>query len=348
MPNKFDSPVVIDNFIEKWAGKIKPSLEFKGKTKEDVFIWKEKLIKKIKKLLGEFPTPSDLNPELLSVEEKEKFIREKWIIQSEKDCFVPLYLLIPKGNKKKYPAILCCHGHGSYGKDPVAGVHNNNPDIINNIKMHNYNYGQQMAENGFITICPDWRGFGERGGYQDTFFPGRDKCNVYFLQHLILGRTLLGANIFDGMRVIDFLLTREEVDKERIGCMGLSFGGTMATYLTLLDERIKTGDIICYATTTLHYAISRPNFCGSQIVPFLYKYADVGDVIGCICPKPLLIESGVNDTCFWIDSAKKAHEKIKNVYKVAGVENNLWIEIFPGEHSFSGRKAFEFFGKYLK
>ena len=348
MPNKFDSPVVIDNFIEKWAGRIKPSLEFKGKTKEDVFIWKEKLIKKIKKLLGEFPSPSDLNAELLSVEEKEKFIREKWIIQSEKDCFVPLYLLIPKGNKKKYPAILCCHGHGSYGKDPVAGVHNNNPDIINNIKMHNYNYGQQMAENGFITICPDWRGFGERGGYQDIPFPGRDKCNVYFLQHLILGRTLLGANIFDGMRVIDFLLTREEVDKERIGCMGLSFGGTMATYLTLLDERIKTGDIICYATTTLHYAISRPNFCGSQIVPFLYKYADVGDVIGGICPKPLLIESGVNDTCFWIDSARKAHEKIKNVYKVAGVENNLWIEIFPGEHSFSGRKAFEFFGKYLK
>jgi len=348
MPNKFDSPVVIDNFIEKWAGRIKPSLEFKGKTKEDVFIWKEKLIKKIKKLLGELPAPSDLKAELLSVEEKEKFIREKWIIQSEKDCFVPLYLLIPKGNKKKYPAILCCHGHGSYGKDPVAGVHNNNPDIINNIKMHNYNYGQQMAENGFITICPDWRGFGERGGYQDIPFPGRDKCNVYFLQHLILGRTLLGANIFDGMRVIDFLLTREEVDKERIGCMGLSFGGTMATYLTLLDERIKTGDIICYATTTLHYAISRPNFCGSQIVPFLYKYADVGDVIGGICPKPLLIESGVNDTCFWIDSARKAHEKIKNVYKVAGVENNLWIEIFPGEHSFSGRKAFEFFGKYLK
>jgi len=348
MPNKFDSPVVIDNFIEKWAGRIKPSLEFKGKTKEDVFIWKEKLIKKIKKLLGEFPSPSDLNAELLSVEEKEKFIREKWIIQSEKDCFVPLYLLIPKGNKKKYPAILCCHGHGSYGKDPVAGVHNNNPDIINNIKMHNYNYGQQMAENGFITICPDWRGFGERVAYQDIPFPGRDKCNVYFLQHLILGRTLLGANIFDGMRVIDFLLTREEVDKERIGCMGLSFGGTMATYLTLLDERIKTGDIICYATTTLHYAISRPNFCGSQIVPFLYKYADVGDVIGGICPKPLLIESGVNDTCFWIDSARKAHEKIKNVYKVARVENNLWIEIFPGEHSFSGRKAFEFFGKYLK
>lgn len=348
MPNKYDSPQVIDNFIENWAGRIKPSMEFKGKNKKDVLIWKKKLISKVKELLGEFPEPSDLKPELLSTEEKEKYVREKWLIQTEKGCFMPLYLLIPKENRKKFPAILCCHGHGTYGKDPVAGVHNNNPSIINNIRAHNYNYGEQMAERGFITICPDWRGFGERVGYQDNPFPGRDKCNIYFLQHLILGRTLLGANIFDGMRAIDFLLTRKEVDKEKIGCMGLSFGGTMTTYLTLLDDRIKAGDIICYATTTLHYAVNRPNFCGSQIVPYLYKYADVGDVISAICPKPLLIESGANDTCFWIDSAKKAHRKVKNVYKAAGVEKNLWIEVFPGEHSFSGKMAFDFFDKYLK
>jgi len=54
---------------------------------------------------------------------------------------------------------------------------------------------------------------------------------------------------------------------------------------------IKAADIICYATTTEHYAISRPNFCGSQLVPYLYKYADVPDVIAAIAPKPLLIES---------------------------------------------------------
>ena len=131
-----------------------------------------------------------------------------------------------------------------------------------------------MAEKGYVTICPDWRSFGERVAYTNPF-PGRDKCNVHFIQHLILGRTLLGANIFDGMRAIDFLITRKEVDKKRIGCMGLSFGGTMTTYLTLLDERIRAADIICYATDTFHYAINRANFCGSQLVPYLYKYADV-------------------------------------------------------------------------
>ena len=301
---------------------------------------------KIRELLGNWPEPADLKPDLCSREEKEKYIREKWIIQSEKDCYVPLYLLIPKGIKEKAPAILCCHGHNDFAKDNVAGVTYNRAERENVIKEANYNYGEQMAERGFITICPDWRSFGERVGYSNPF-PGRDKCNVHFIQHLILGETLLGANIFDGMQVIDFLITRKEVDKNRIGCMGLSFGGTMATYMALLDERIKAADIICYATSTEHYAINRPNFCGSQLVPYLYQYADVGDVIAAIAPNPLLIESGATDTCFYLHSARKAHKTVKKAYQIAEAENNLWIEIFPGEHSFSGRKAFQFFKKHL-
>ncbi len=348
MPNYFDVRQVTDNFIDSWAHRVKPSLTFKGKNAEDVDIWKKKLIRKIKQLLGEFPRPAELSPELLSVEETEKFTREKWLIQTEQDCWMPVYLLIPKERKGRLPAIVCCHGHGTYGKDPVAGVHFNNPEIQNTIRRHNYDYGRQMAEEGYVTICPDWRSFGERVGYNDNLFGGRDKCNIHFLQHLILGRTLLGANIFDGMRAIDFLLTKDFVDPARIGCMGLSQGGTMTTYLTLLDERISCADIICYATSTLHYAIHRPNFCGSQLVPFLYRYADVGDVIAAICPRPLLIESGASDTCFSLDSAKVAHEKITRVYEAAGATDRLWIEIFPGEHAFSGRKAFAFFKIFLK
>jgi len=347
MPNKPDSPQITDNFIEKWAESVKPSMAFNAKTRRQFLAWKERLIKKVTELLGEFPEPSKLSPQRVSTEEKEKYVREKWIIETEKNCFMPLYLLIPKVEGKKHPAILCCHGHGVYGKDAVAGAHNNNPEVIASIKGLNYNYGEQMAERGFITICPDWRSFGERVGYYNPFVP-RDICNIHFLQHLILGRTLLGANIFDGMRAIDFLLTRKDVDADNIGCMGLSFGGTMATYMTLLEPRIKAGDIICYATTTKHYAISRPNFCGSQIVPNLYRYADIGDVMAAICPKPLLIESGANDTCFWIDSALEAHKKISAAYGVAGERNKLHIEVFPGSHSFAGGMAFEFFDTYLK
>ena len=341
-----DANFITDNFIKKLYERTKPSLAFRAKTKDEFLSWQKELKRKVKELLGELPAPADLKPELFSREEKEKYIREKWVIQTEKDCYMPLYLLTPKEISQKSPAILCCHGHGQYGKDPVAGVDFSNSDRSSNILSHNYNYGEQMAERGYVTACPDWRSFGERVGYADAF-PGRDKCNVHFIQHLILGEILLGANIFDGMRAIDFLLTKKEVDPERIGCMGLSFGGTMTTYLALLDDRIKAADIICYATTTGHYAINTPNFCGSQLVPYLYKYADVGDVMAAIAPKPLLIESGVSDTCFYLHSARAAHQIVKKAYNAAGVEDNLWIEIFPGEHSFSGEKAFEFFQKHL-
>ena len=72
-----------------------------------------------------------------------------------------------------------------------------------------------------------------------------------------------------------------------------------------------------------------------------------GEVMATIAPKPLLIESGASDTCFYLGSARKAHQIVKKAYKIAGVEDNLWIEVFPGEHSFSGRKAFDFFKKCL-
>jgi cephalosporin-C deacetylase-like acetyl esterase len=341
-----DAPQVTDNFIRKLYERTKPLLAFKAKTEEEFEEWKRTLKEKVKELLGEFPEPAPLSPQLLSSEETDSFIREKWLIQSEEDCYVPLYLLLPKDGKGRRPAILCAHGHGPYGKDPVAGVHFDESERKAQILRNNYNYGEQMARAGFVTVVPDWRSFGERIAYHNPH-EGRDICNVHFIQHLILGRTLLGSNIFDGMRVIDFLLTRKEVDPERIGCMGLSFGGTMTTYLALFDDRIKAADIICYATTTEHYAISRPNFCGSQLVPYLYKYADVPDVIAAIAPKPLLIESGASDTCFWIHSAMKAHETVRRAYEVSGHPENLWIEVFPGEHGFSGRKAFDFFKKFL-
>jgi len=346
MVDMVDAPQITDNFIRKLYERTRPSLTFQSTAKDDFVVWKEVLKNKVRELLGEFPEPAALDPQLLSTEETDHYIREKRLIQSEIDCWVPLYLLIPRGKAERKPAILCAHGHGPYGKDLVAGVHFNDPVRKSEMTRSNYNYAEQMAEAGFVTVAPDWRSFGERIAYQNPY-AGRDICNVHFLQHLILGRTLLGANIFDGMRVVDFLQTRKEVDPEKIGCMGLSFGGTMTTYLALLDDRIKAADIICYATTTEHYAVSRPNFCGSQLVPFLYRYADVSDVIAAIAPKPLLIESGASDTCFWIHSASKAHETIRKAYEVSGHEENLWIEIFPGEHSFSGRKAFSFFKKFL-
>ena len=125
-----DADYSIDNFVKKLYQRTKPSLSFKAKTKEEFLSWQRALKGKIKELLREWPKPADLKPDLYSREEKEKYTREKWIIQSEKDCYVPLYLLIPKGIKKKAPAILCCHGHNDFAKGLSQNKLNHLPEVI--------------------------------------------------------------------------------------------------------------------------------------------------------------------------------------------------------------------------
>ena len=131
MPNFNDAPQVIDNFIYKLFKRTRPSMAIDLVKPSDIKSfekWRDSLKVKIRELLGNFPEPAPLKPQLCSTEELEDFIREKYLIQTEQDCWMPLYLLTPKTSKEKLPAILCCHGHGLYGKDPVAGVHFRQPE----------------------------------------------------------------------------------------------------------------------------------------------------------------------------------------------------------------------------
>ncbi len=199
-------------------------------------------------------------------------IRERVVFDSEEDMAVPCYVLHPKNMKADgtNPAIVCSHGHGPFGKDPVAGV-KSSPGHINDINNHNHNYGEQMAKAGFFVIIPGVRVYGEKSDGPDPF-PGRDACNVNYLKGSILGIYTLTLSIWDSMRCIDYLEPRQEVDPKRIGMMGLSGGGTLTTFTSAVDSRIKAADIIAYVNPWAKFGIERANFCGSQIIPDVYRY----------------------------------------------------------------------------
>ena len=336
-----------DRFIADSVARSKRLLSFEGETREDFDRWKAELLAKLKALMGPMPEPAPPEPRIVEEEDCGDFLRQKLVLQTEADCWMPAYLLIPAGITDPVPAVLCCHGHGTYGKDSVAGKWREVPDRRAEIESMNYDYAAQMARRGYVTMAPDWRSFGERVLYERDR-GGPDVCNLHFLQELLRGRVLLALNVFDAMRAVDYLQERPEVDPDRIGCMGLSFGGTMTTFLTVVEERIKAADIICYVTPWKHFAYDRHNFCGSQIVPGLYEYADVPDVAGMIAPRPLLIEAGLADTCFEWDAVKLGHPQVRKIYGAAGCEDKLQFDVFPGAHAFSGGKAFDFFDKYLK
>ncbi|NIA31509.1 MAG: prolyl oligopeptidase family serine peptidase, partial [Actinobacteria bacterium] len=197
-----------------------------------------------------------------------------------------------------------------------------------------------------ITIAIDWRGFGERS--EGDIFAGRDECNMNFIKCGLIGFNLLALDIFDGMRCIDYLCSLDFVDSDNIGCMGLSFGGTMTTWISIMDERVKAADIICYSARLSKFALKHGNFCGSQMFFGLYDLCDIPDLHGLIAPRPLMAEIGVHDMCFYSDEALSCSDEVKKIYTAAGVSDNYRTDIFDGGHGFASNKAFEFFEDKLK
>lgn len=328
---------------ETWS----PQLAFDGHTTGEWAQWHDTAHAKFIDLLGAFPDPVDLAPDVIYSIHDRGLIRERVIFDSEAHMSVPCVVLYPEDMPpdKSGRAIICSHGHGPFGKEPVAG-NATTPELRANIAQHHYNYGEEMARRGFLTISPDLRVFGERSDGGDPY-PGRDKCNVHFIRGMIMGIYTLTLNIWDCKCCVDYVQSRPEIDPDRIGMMGLSQGGTMTTFTTAAEPRIKAADIMGYINPWQRFGINRANFCGSQVVPDIYRYLDTHDIAGLIAPRPLLIEMGVHDTCFPIEDQLRGFEGVRRIYDAAGVEDRLWADVHGGEHAFAANKAFDFFDRYL-
>lgn len=332
-----------DHLAENWV----PQLHFAAQDMEWE-TWHQEAYTKYMALLGPFPDPVPLEAEVESSVEDGELIRERVVFNSEAFMSVPCQVLRPKDMKpdQSNPAIICSHGHGPFGKDAVAGIRSS-AAMATNIAEHNYDYGLQMARAGYLTLSPDLRGFGERRDGTDPF-PSRDPCNVNYVRGTMMGRWPLTLNIWDMKCCLDYLETRPEVDPRRIGMMGLSQGGTMTTWTTAAEPRIAAADIISYINPWKGFAINRMNICGSQVVPDIYAWFDTDDIAGLIAPRPLMLDMGIYDDCFFIHDLLKGYEGVKRIYEAAGVPDKLWTHIHPSGHSFGGvDRATEFFGKYL-
>lgn len=340
---------MMDYFNTRCA-EMQPLSVFNAEDEREAKLWRVKAMAKLRDLLGEMPEPVFLDPEILESVDMGSYTREKIVFDADAGSSIPCYMLIPKGLTGPGPTLLCLHGHGP-GKDAVVGITTPRPGMSQEamedvIRQHNYDYGRQFAERGYVTFTFDFRCFGERAHSSPDLF-GRDACNVHFIRGALLGTSLLSLHIADTLRAIDYLLTRPEVDHNRIGCVGLSFGGTMTMWAAAMDKRIRAACISCYLNEYQAYAVQMANFCGSQFVPALRRYFDISDIASLIAPKPLLIESGLHDEGFPIESSRRAFHRLKRAYQVWGKPDHLAQDVFDGGHQFSGAKAFGWFDKWL-
>ena len=330
-----------------------PAHRFSGRDRKQFRAWKRRALPRVLATLGESPPPAPARPELLAEWEEGGLRRQRWIIDVQKHLSATLLVNIPGGLKRgeKRPAILCCHGHGPFGKEPVMG-NESSPELQQNARQHNYGYGQAMAQKGFVTYAIDWIGFGERNDNNkpnhSSLGAGRDWCNLYYLHATMLGMTSLSINVAHGKAATDFVVSLPHVDGDHLGVMGLSGGGTMSLWMSLCDERIGATEIICYSDLWAAFGIRDINYCGMQVAPGLFKLVDLPDLQGLLAPRPLLVDIGVHDECFKVDTAMACFKRVSAIYQAAGASDRLELDQHPGGHGWGANKSEAFFKNHLQ
>ena len=330
----------------------RPRFQFAGNTSEDFAAWQRSALPHVVATLGDFPARVPLNPQLLAEWRHDGLTKQKWLIDVQEYLSATLLVNLPPGlaDGERRPAILCWHGHGRFGKEPVMG-NDSSPGLREDIAGMNYNYGHQMAHKGFVTFAIDWIGAGERN---DNLKPnwrnqdsGRDWCNLYYLNATMLGMTSLSINVTHGQAATDFACSLPRVDAERLGVMGLSGGGTMALWSSLCDPRFKAVEIMCYSDLWAHFGIRDLNYCGMQVAPGLFKLVDVPDLQGLLAPRPLLVDIGAYDSCFKVETALQCFDRVTAIYAAAGAADRLELDLAPREHGWGGNKSDAFFRRHL-
>jgi dienelactone hydrolase len=166
------------------------------------------------------------------------------------------------------------------------------------------------------------------------------------------GITWAGVMFTDDVRTVDYLVTRPEVDPERIGCCGLSVGGFRSAHLAGLDPRIKAAVVVGWMSTYREMLPSHLTSIGPmKIVPGLYQHMDLPDVVSMHCPGALMIINGTQDALFPMEGVRAALDKVARVYAKAGVPERFEGVLYDGPHEFNAAmqdKAFAWLDRWLK
>ena len=152
--------------------------------------------------------------------------------------------------------------------------------------------------------------------------------------------------VWELTRAIDVLQSLPEVNKDKIGCYGISLGGELTMLLSAIDQRIS---VVCISGFFSSYKASYlfEVHCGCGYSYEIAKYFEHYDIASLIAPRPLIIESGESDETFPIKEAKESFKKLSGFYHLIGSGNDLTHDIFDGGHEISGIKAYEWFKNKL-
>jgi dienelactone hydrolase len=324
---------------------------FQAQTKAEYYAWRDNTRGLLKDLIG-LDKMQTCNLDVCHVEQiqlEDGIVREKVVIQVEPDVYMPFYLLIPpKIRDEEIQCYLALPGHMGAGKFSVAGCYEI-PAVVDAIKRFNYDYGLELAKLGYVTFCPDIRGFGERREEALQTEEESDFINgsCYHLAHMAepLGQSVIGMNVWDMTRLLDYIQARGQWNTEKIGCVGFSGGGLLTLWMSALDDRIQKCLISGYLYGYKDSLLELNGNCSCNYVPHLWEHVDMGDIAALIAPKPVMIQSCREDHLNGKRGLQNVYEQIdimKKAYRIFDKENCMEHDIREGGHCFHNEALKEF------
>jgi hypothetical protein len=302
---------------------------------------KQQMIRKaFMDVVGPFPEKAPLNAKVLRVIKKDGYSIEHILIESQPGFFVTSMLFIPDGLKGKAPVVIYCCGHSDNGyRDPVY-----QHILINLVKKR------------FIAFVFDPVGQGERLEYFDpttgkSIVGGATSEHSYpGAQAFITGSSQARYMIWDGIRAVDYVLSRKEVDPARIGITGRSGGGTQSAYIAAMDERIYAAAPENYTTNfTRIFQSKGPSDAEQNLFNGIARGLDHADYFLARAPKPALMITTTRDH-FSIQGARETAKEVSRIYRIYGKEENFSMveDDAPHQSTKKNREAmYAFFQKHL-
>jgi pimeloyl-ACP methyl ester carboxylesterase len=268
----------------------------------------DQLRQKVLQMIGGLPAEkTDLHPRITGKIQMEGFSIEKLIFESLPGVYVSALVYLPNDHAKKSPAVLVPAGHAPNGK------------------IYYQDLSQRLAKRGYVVLAWDPVGQGERSQFWDST-AAKSRYNLICAEHAVLGNLayLVGANlarweIWDGIRAVDYLLTRSEVDGDRISIVGTSGGGFQAAHIAALDKRIKVVVPSCYITALPMRIFNRiftdPDSDPEQdLFGMISNGVDHPGLLLLLYPRPVLVAAAVLDF-FPIEGTHRTLREVRSLYE---------------------------------
>jgi dienelactone hydrolase len=308
-------PTPFEQFIRTTASKLREN-DVSPSTRAEWEQRRGKLRERMFAAIGSAPDkPCDLEPRSLGTLERDGYRIEKLIFQSRPDMWVTASAYVPAlKDGVKVPAVLVVHGHWAGARrDPVVQAR-----------------CLGLAKLGFFVLAVDAFGAGER--YTK---PARGTYHgaLYGSTLWPVGHSLLGMQVYDNRRAVDYLLSRKEVSG-KIGITGASGGGNQSMNAGALDDRIQAVVPVCSVGNYQSYL--RTACCVCEVLPSALTFTEEGDVLGLVAPRALLVMNATRDGIqFSPPEAEKSFARAKAIYQLMDAESKVRHQVFDSVHDYN-------------